>query len=145
MAGTPTLPPKSPASGGRTFFFYGFFADPGTMGAHVDSLSGLLPEGATEIIRDQLTRVAAHGKSTLGLTFAFGLLLSLWSANAAVKALFDALKIVYAEEEKRGFIRLNLLSLTFTALGIIFALLVLGAVVVIPVVLMFLGPGTATI
>ena len=83
MAGTPTLPPKSPASGGRTFFFYGFFADPGTIGAHVDSLSGLLPEGATEIIRDQLTRVAAHGKSTLGLTFAFGLLLSLWSANAA--------------------------------------------------------------
>jgi membrane protein len=59
------------------------------------------------VTRDQLTRVASKGEGTLGVTFAIGLAVSLWSANAAMKSLFDTLNIVYAEEEKKGFIKLN--------------------------------------
>ena len=49
-----------------------------------------------------------------------------------MKAMFDALNIVYDEDEKRGFIKLNLISLTFTFGAIVFLLLALGAVVVDP-------------
>jgi membrane protein len=59
----------------------------------------------------------------------------------ASKAMFDALNLVYNEEEKRGFVRLNLVSLTFTLLAIVFALLAMAAVVVLPVVLDYLGLG----
>ncbi len=41
-----------------------------------------------------------------------------WSANAGIKAMFDALNVIYDEQEKRSFIRLNLLSLTATVSGI---------------------------
>ena len=44
-----------------------------------------------------------------------GLGLALWSANAGMKAIFDALNIVYDEDEKRSFIKLNLISLTLHA------------------------------
>jgi hypothetical protein len=77
---------------------YGFFADPATISSHLDSVAGLLPGGAMDVIRDQMSRIASHGKSTLGLTFAFGLGVSLWSANAGIKAIFDALN----PAEKQG-------------------------------------------
>lgn len=32
---------------------------------------------------------------------------SLWSANAGVKAIFDALSIAYGDDEKRSFLALN--------------------------------------
>ncbi len=122
---------------------YGLFADPSTISANLDNLSGFLPSGALDVIRDQMNRIASHGKNTLGLTFAFGLLVSLWSANAGIKAIFDALNLVYNEEEKRGLIRLNLISLTFTLLALAFALLAVAAVVAVPVILGYVGLGGA--
>jgi membrane protein len=118
---------------------YGLFSDPSTISAHLDQLSGFVPAGALDVARDQLTRVASKGTQTLGLTFLIGLAVSLWSANAAMKSLFDTLNIVYAEQEKRSFLKLNVVSLTFTVAGILFAPLAIGAVVVLPVALKYLG------
>lgn len=87
--------------------------------------------------------MASKGNQTLGLTFAIGLAVSLWSANAAMKSLFDTLNIVYGEKEKRGFVKLNALSLSFTLAGIAFVLIALGAVVVLPVALNFVGLSNA--
>ena len=39
-----------------------------------------------------------------------------------MKAMFDALNIVYEEDEKRSFFKLNLISLTFTLGAILFLL-----------------------
>jgi membrane protein len=123
---------------------YGLFTDPGTIGAHLDRLSGFLPGGAMEIIGDQMRRVAEQGKTTLGLTFATSLAISLWSANAGMKALFDALNIVYNAKETRGFIKLNAVSLAFMLGTIVFLLLAIGAIVVLPILLRYIGFGGAT-
>ena len=50
----------------------------------------------------------------LSLGVVFGVLVSLWSANGGMKGLFDALNVVYGEEEKRSFLWLNLTILAFT-------------------------------
>lgn len=118
---------------------YGLFSDASTITRHLDQLEGLVPGGAIEIARDQLTRVASKGAETLGFTFVVGLALSLWSANAAVKSLFDTLNIVYGEEEKRSFIKLNAISLGFTLGGIVLAVTALVSIVVIPVVMETVG------
>jgi membrane protein len=118
---------------------YGIFADPSTIARHLDQLGGVVPGGAIGIAREQLSRVASKGSQTLGLTFLIGLGVSLWSANAAMKSLFDTLNIVYREDEKRGFIKLNAMSLLFTVGGIIFVLAALGSIVVIPVILGYVG------
>ncbi|MDB5361040.1 MAG: ribonuclease [Rhodospirillales bacterium] len=123
---------------------YGLFADAGKIAAHLDQLSGFLPGGAVDVLRDQMTRVASKPPSTLGLTFFASLLIALWSANAGMKALFDALNVVYEEEEKRSFLRLNIVSLTFTAGGILFFLAATTAVVVLPLVVDFAGFGGTT-
>lgn len=118
---------------------YGLFSDPTAITRHLDQLGGFLPSGAIDIARDQLTRVASKGSQTLGLTFFVGLITSLWSANAAMKSLFDTLNIVHGEDEKRGFVKLNALSLCFTIAGVGFLLGALGSIIVVPLVLNYIG------
>jgi membrane protein len=118
---------------------YGLFADPATITGHLESASGVMPGGGLEVIGDQMKRVAAQNSSSLGIAFVVGLAVSLWSANAGMKSVFDALNLVYNEEEKRGLIKLNAISLAFTTAAILFGLLAIGAVVVIPVALNYLG------
>jgi membrane protein len=118
---------------------YGLYADAGTIASHLDDLSGVMPAGALDVLRDQMTRVASQGQGTLGLTFAISLLTSLWSANAGMKAFFDALNVIYGETEKRGFFALNALSLAFTTGAILFLLVAMSAIVVLPAVLNFVG------
>jgi membrane protein len=122
---------------------YGIFSDPGSIAKHLDDVSGFIPGGAVDVAREQLTRVATKGDRTLGFTFVIGLAISLWSANAAMKALFDTLNIVYGEEERRGFVKLNAISLGFTVGAIAFVIASLSAVVVIPVVLQYVGLSNA--
>jgi membrane protein len=124
---------------GAIVALYGLFSDPSTIATHLDQLAGFLPGGAIDIARDQLTRVSSKGSQSLGWTFLIGLAISLWSANAAMKSLFDTLNIVYGEQEKREFLKLNAVSLGFTAGGIFFVLAALGSIVVIPVLLNYVG------
>src|SRR3954469_8960438 len=123
---------------------YGLFADPATIQDHLNLLSGVLPGGALEIIGEQVKRITSKGSGTFGFTFFSGLAISLWSANAGVKAVFDALNVAYGEEEKRSFIALNLRSLAFTLGMILFVLVAVGAIVVIPILLDFVGLGQVT-
>ncbi len=120
---------------------YGLIADPATVSDHLGALSGFIPGGGMEIINEQVTRITSKEQTTLGLSALIGIALSLWSANQAAKALFDALNVVYEEEEKRGFIRLNLVSLAFTLGGIAFAILAMVAVIALPVMLGAIGLG----
>jgi membrane protein len=119
--------------------FYGLFANPSTIAANLQTLSLMLPEGSYQIVQDQIVRVLQKGNTALGVTFLFGLALALWSANAGVKAMIDALNVGYEEREKRSFLRLNLMSLAFTIGGIVAVLLMVGAVVAFPLALDHIG------
>ena len=81
---------------------YGLFAKGSTIAEHLSLASGVLPDGAMEIIQEQVNRITAKGDARLTIAFAASLGLALWSANAGMKAVIDALNVTYAEKEKRG-------------------------------------------
>jgi membrane protein len=116
---------------------YGVFADPATIGTQLGNMSGVLPGGAIDVVRDQMTRVTRQGNGTLGIGIVIGVIISLWSANGGTKSLFDALNIVYGTREERGFVRLNAISLAMTIGGMAFMLIAAAAVIVLPGVLGF--------
>jgi len=120
---------------------YGLFADPSTISDNLQTLAMMLPAGSFSVVQDQVARVLAKGNTTLGWTFAFGLLIAIWSANAGMKAVIDALNVVYEEEEKRGFIKLNLVSLLFTVAALGGIMVMISAVIAVPLVLQQLGLG----
>lgn len=123
---------------------YGLLSDPATISDHLASLSGLLPGGAVDIVSDQVKRITSKGDTALGFAFFSGLAVSLWSSNAGMKAVFDALNVAYNEEERRNFFWLNVWSLGFTLATVLFGALALSAVVLIPIVLKFVGLGALT-
>ena len=118
---------------------YGLFADPATIEQNLNAVSGVVPGGGMQIITQQVHALAAKGPTALGFGLVLGLATSLWSANAAVKAIFDALNVVYEEREQRSYVHRTLLSMAFTVGGIAFIVLALAAVVVVPAVLAFVG------
>ena len=117
---------------------YALFANASTINGHLALVSGLMPQSAYSIVDEQVTRIVARTTGDLGLAFFAGLALALWSANAGVKAIIDALNIVYGVKERRSFIRLNLVSLAFTVGALVVFLLALGTIVVLPVMLSYL-------
>jgi membrane protein len=119
---------------------YGLFSDPESITRHLDATSGFLPSSAIDVVHEELSRIIAQPRRSLGIGFLVGLVISLWSANNGIKALFDALNIVYAERETRSFIRLNAVSLTFTVAMIAFLIVAIAGLVALPVALNYL-PG----
>lgn len=122
---------------------YGLVADPGTVAEQLGVAEGILPAGALEVVRDQIARITSESDAKLGFALLLSIGLSAWSANAGMKAIFDALNVAYGEDEKRGFVRLNLTSLGFTLALILFAILALVGIAAIPVALnnLYLGAG----
>jgi membrane protein len=120
---------------------YGLFADASTINQHLSFIATVMPGTAYDLISDQITRIAGNNNGKLTFAFIFGLGMALWSANAGMKSIFDALNIVYDEDEKRSFIKLNLISLAFTLSAVIALITAIGAVVALPLVLQYLGLG----
>jgi membrane protein len=118
---------------------YGLFAKASTLSDHLSFLAGILPASAYDIIATEIGRIAAKSDGRLSLAFVVALGVALWSANAGMKGLIDALNIIYEEDEKRSFVRLNLLSLALTIGTIVFLLLMVGAVIVFPLMMGWLG------
>ena len=123
---------------------YGLFTDPTVINEQLALFKDVVPPSVLEIIRDEVLRLVQTSGNALGFGFVFGLGLALWSANAGMKAILDALNVVYDEREKRGFIRLTLVSFAFTLAGIAFVLLSLAAIVVMPFVLSWVGLASST-
>jgi membrane protein len=123
---------------------YALFANGSTIAEHMSMLAGILPEDGLGIVRDQVDRVLAKGDVKLGLAFLLSFVLAVWSANGGMKAIIDALNVVYDEDEKRGFFKLNAISLVFTFGGLVAVLLAIGSVVALPIVLSTIGLGALT-
>ncbi|MBI5128377.1 MAG: YihY/virulence factor BrkB family protein [Rhodopseudomonas palustris] len=118
---------------------YALFADGSTINSHLQQLAAVVPAGTYSVIEDQVGRVLANGDTKLGLAFLSSLALALWSANGGLKAVIDALNVVYDENESRGFIKLNAVSLGFTLGGLGAVLSAIGLVVAVPIVLSMIG------
>jgi membrane protein len=123
---------------------YGLFADASTIGRHLSLLSGILPGGVLLLIADQITLISRQGNETLGTAFVVSLLIAVGSANSGMAALFDALNVVYDEEEKRSLMRFYATTVLFTLAGIVFVIVAIAGIVVLPLVLRFVGLAATT-
>lgn len=140
-------------AGGVTFFallsfvpalstfvaLYGLFADPATAWKHIGAVYNVFPPSVADFIGDEMSRLADQAKATLSVRFIGSLLLALWTANAAIKALFYGLNIAYHETEKRNVVRYNIVCMAFTLGGLAFVLVTTALVVFVPVVVAYFG------
>ena len=114
---------------------YGLFADVRTVEAQLRDMAGVFPASVVQIVGEQMLRLASQGQAKLGVAFAFSLLLSIWSANASMRALFDGLNVAYDEEEKRHLVPRTLQSYVFTLCSLLYAAAASGVLIVTPILL----------
>lgn len=116
----------------------GLVLDPAVVQQQFDAMGDVIPSEARGILQDQLQRISGSSRLA-GFGTIFGLLLALWSGSAAMKALIRALNIVHDQRERRSFLRFNLMALALTVGAVLVAMLALGAIVLLPIVLNWVG------
>ncbi|MCR5880524.1 YihY/virulence factor BrkB family protein [Phenylobacterium sp. J367] len=122
---------------------YGLFADVAQVQDHLQALTVVIPADMLRFVGEQMMRISAASEGGLSLAFVGGLLLSVWSASGATRALITAMNIAYDEVEKRGFVRRTLISLAFTLGFLAFGLCAVAVIAAPPAIERVLGPSTA--
>lgn len=117
---------------------YGLIADPVQVERQLSVLSGFLPADVTSLVSEQLHGLARASEGTLGVSLLVSVAIALWGATRGVKGLMSGLNIVYAEDEKRGFVAYNVTALALTLGAIVFGLVALALVAALPPLLQVL-------
>jgi len=124
---------------------YGLFADVAEAQRHLQLLSFIVPGDMLRFLGEQIVRISAAHEGGLSLAFVGGLLLSIWSANGATKAVIAALNIAYEEHEKRKFMAKTLTSLAFTMGFLLFGIVAAGVLAAPAAIEPFVGATPATL
>lgn len=118
---------------------YGLAMDPAQVEQQMSQLTNILPAQAHQMIGGILEKQTQKSGSSLGWSFILSLLISLWSANKAAKAIFEGVNITYNEQDDRGFLKQNAVTLLFTLGGIVIGFIAIAMVVALPAVIDKIG------
>ncbi len=121
---------------------YALVGNPDDVASRIQDYSYLLPPEAMKLIIDGLHSFAKTAGTTLSWALATSVILALWSARAGISSVMTGLNIAYEEVETRSFIVQTLVALALTLGSVLFALVVVFAVAVIPIILNFLPFGS---
>jgi membrane protein len=111
---------------------YALISDPVEVQRQFATMRGIIPEEAYRIIFQQIRDIVSTSSGRLSLGFAGGLLLALWGASRAMRAIIMALNVAYQTKERRGFIKLNLVAIFLTVCGVVFVIVSLFFIVAVP-------------
>ncbi|MCC9168072.1 YihY/virulence factor BrkB family protein [Pontibacter harenae] len=118
---------------------YGLLTEPAQVEQQMAQLTSVLPQETHQMLTERLHSIAQKSSSTLGWGVLLSILLSLWSANAGTKSLFEGINIAYDERNDRSFIKLTGVTMLFTLGGIIVGGLAFTLVVAFPAFIDRLG------
>ena len=98
-------------------------AGPGTIASLMQSLHGVIPGQATQLLGGSLERASANPASSIVMTIV-GLLLAVWSVTGAMNSYMTALNLTYERKDRRSFVTRRIVALKMAALiGFAFALI----------------------
>ena len=122
------------------------------IGAHearalIAAISDVVPDSSRAIIEKAVASSVHNNPADSGSGYGFfgaaapyvALLFMLYSTNSGMKALFNALNVVYDKEERRSFFRFNAITLLFTLATILTIFAATALVVAVPWILAAAG------
>lgn len=118
---------------------YGLVMNPQRIQNQLSQISGMMPQQAYDILKDQLESLVETSGSALGWSMVIGLLFSLWSANKGTKSLFTGVDIAYDTNNGRGFFKQNGLTLLFTFGAVILLIISMLLIVGFPALVGLIG------
>jgi len=111
---------------------YGLFSDPVFIPEQLGHLQNFLPPESLKILADQASSIASSDGATLGLGFAVGVLLTVYSTTKGVNALIQGLNIAYNIKERRNILVLNYTAFMLTLVLMMYTLFALTLIALMP-------------
>jgi membrane protein len=111
---------------------YGLVADPHAIHNHLRGLATVLPSEVVTFVGDQLERQAQRSSGELGVAVATSIVVAVYSARGAARALIAVLNRAYRVRDRRHPVHKILLSLAMAAATLIGLMLMFGVVVALP-------------
>jgi len=121
---------------------YGLVVDPSEVQQQVQSLSGVLPSSARQLLEEQMTGLVSANRRGLGIGLVVSLLVALWSASGGTGNLVQAVNDAYDETETRSWIKRKGLALLLTIGAVLVFAITATLVAVFPAVADALDPPT---
>lgn len=118
---------------------YGLVSDVAAVEQQLRGLSGVFPASVIQIVGEQMLRLAGQHPGKLSAAFLLSLLISVWSANAGMKALFEGLNVAYDETEKRPFFLRTAITYGSTFGALVFLAVVAAVLVAAPLAMKAIG------
>ncbi len=104
----------------------------------LDSASGVLPQGATKFLEDQLLTIADNkAKDTFTIGAIISILFALWGVSGAFRSVMEAMNVMYEVDEARPFWKVYGIS--------IFLSLLVAVLLISALVLVVFGPQLASL
>jgi membrane protein len=120
---------------------YGLVADPVQVEKQAETMQGIMPKQAVDIVLEMLNSLLSQPSKALGVGLLVSLALALWSAASATTSIMTALNVAYNEREKRGFIAYYAEAMVMTLGAVLFIIISLALIAVLPAVIDFLPLG----
>ena len=114
---------------------YGLIADPHEIHGHLRGLESVLPPEVVTFVGDQLERQAQRSTGEIGFAVATSIVIAVYSARGAARALIDALNRAYRVRERRHVVHKILISLAMASVTLIGLMVMFGIVVALPGIL----------
>lgn len=111
---------------------YGLVADPYEIHGHLRGLETVLPPEVVTFVSDQLERQAKRSSRELGLAVATSIVVAVYSARGAARALIAVLNRAYRVRERRHVVHKILLSIAMASMTLVGLMLLFGVVVALP-------------
>ena len=119
---------------------YGLVFNPRGVEVQVLWLHDLLPPAAYWLIADRLHHLVSQPPMRLGVGLGVSIVLTFWTAAVGVRSMLSALTIAYGGQERRGFLRFQLVSLTMTLVAILGGVMAIAILVGMPALFRFVTP-----
>jgi membrane protein len=111
---------------------YGLIADPHEIHGHLRGLERVLPSEVVVFVGDQLERQAQRSSGELGFAVATSIVVAVYSARGAARALISVLNRAYRVRERRHVVHKILISIAMAAATLVGLMLMFGVVVALP-------------
>ncbi len=111
---------------------YGLVADPHAIHGHLRGLNAVLPPEVVAFVGEQLERQATRSSGELGFAVVTSIVVAVYSARGAARALIAVLNRAYRVRDRRHVVHKILLSVAMAAMTLVGLMLMFGVVVALP-------------
>ena len=118
---------------------YSVVADPNEINTHLAGLETVLPPNVVVFINEQLERQTQRSNRDLGFALVVSIVVAVFSARGAARALIDALNRAYRVRERRGPFQKLLITIAMAASTLLGLVLMFSAVVALPALFAVFG------